>query len=411
MWGITHVSANVDRRMRALVDAFPSLHADVVALQEIWDTRDQQFICKWAARRGLPYSHYYRSGVFGSGLLILSRHPIVDVAFLRYRTMGRPEKLWESDYFGGKGVGWARLATPLGYIDVYNTHALAQYVPDDQDDYPGHRAAQMYELARFVNAKSARTPVIAMGDFNVRPDQLGYEIVTHIAHLTDVWTLVHPTAQVQGDEEEQDDEGEKFGGFTIDPQNPYSANEDPKRIDFTFIRGGAEVALRPLETELALTQIPNENLPYSDHYGILTTFEMVQTTPHTPVIPHDADFQRILEELQTLLLEKLEEAKLRRRLHRIGFVTGVAHYLASQFIGRMMEKRFPRFSRSMQVYSVFSIVSSSMVNAWLGLIVVPEEVSSLTAISEELAIQLQSLRWEQEHNLPIVNLDMPKEEV
>ncbi len=46
----------------------------------MWVLRDVQLVTRAAAEGGLAHSFHYQSGAIGSGLLLLSRHPIVDVS-------------------------------------------------------------------------------------------------------------------------------------------------------------------------------------------------------------------------------------------------------------------------------------------------------------------------------------------
>ena len=51
---------------------------DVVLLQEMWVAEDRQAVCRLAAKGGLLYAHHYAAGVLGGGLMLLSRHPILE---------------------------------------------------------------------------------------------------------------------------------------------------------------------------------------------------------------------------------------------------------------------------------------------------------------------------------------------
>jgi hypothetical protein len=55
-------------------------NADVVCLQEVWVEADVRLLQQAAAEGGLPHSFYYLSGAIGSGLLVLSRHRIVQAS-------------------------------------------------------------------------------------------------------------------------------------------------------------------------------------------------------------------------------------------------------------------------------------------------------------------------------------------
>lgn len=50
--------------------------------------------------------------------------------FHRYTASGSPVRVWEGDFYAGKGVGMACIASPGGHIHVYNTHTAANYGHD-----------------------------------------------------------------------------------------------------------------------------------------------------------------------------------------------------------------------------------------------------------------------------------------
>lgn len=58
---------------------------------------------------GLPFSFHFISGVIGSGLLIISRHPIVEAAYHPFSARGDPAAVHQGDWLAGKGAGWALL--------------------------------------------------------------------------------------------------------------------------------------------------------------------------------------------------------------------------------------------------------------------------------------------------------------
>lgn len=64
----------------------------------------------------------YRAA-FGSGLAILSRHPIVSMDTYQYRLTGTPVYVSQGDWIAGKGCGCVTISHPsLGLVDVWNTH-------------------------------------------------------------------------------------------------------------------------------------------------------------------------------------------------------------------------------------------------------------------------------------------------
>ena len=52
---------------------------DLVFLQEVWVRKDADLLQQQAAEGNLKYSHHFVAGLFGSGLITLSRFPMVEV--------------------------------------------------------------------------------------------------------------------------------------------------------------------------------------------------------------------------------------------------------------------------------------------------------------------------------------------
>ena len=75
-WGVPFFSRDRAARMRAIGRALAGMDVDVVGLQEVFYEKDRRLIARAAAEGGLLYSHYFQSGLMGSGLLTLSRYPI-----------------------------------------------------------------------------------------------------------------------------------------------------------------------------------------------------------------------------------------------------------------------------------------------------------------------------------------------
>ncbi len=124
-WGVPFFSRDRAARIRAIGRAIAAMDVDVIGLQEVFSAGDRKLLVEAAGRGGLVHSHYFQSGLMGSGLLTLSRYPIVDRSFLRFRLNGRPQDLVRVDYYAGKGVGRVRVLTPEGPVDVYNAHLIA----------------------------------------------------------------------------------------------------------------------------------------------------------------------------------------------------------------------------------------------------------------------------------------------
>ncbi|KXZ48237.1 hypothetical protein GPECTOR_29g18 [Gonium pectorale] len=233
---------------------------------------------------------HFRSGVFGSGLLTLSRHPITEAAFHQYTCAGDPASIHCGDYLAAKGVGWTRLSTPSGPLDVFNTHLHANYShkydkpqgqgpqgaaeegvpPPAVDDFAAFRMAQVLELARFVNSVSGRggsLGAVLGGDLNAAPHTLEAAVLRSLLpQLRDSW--------LEGREGSSGDPGHtcKAADNSFQPRR-----QVPERIDYVL------TSLKVSGCQLALKRTP-DGYSFSDHFAVHTRL----TLPDAPLPPPPA---------------------------------------------------------------------------------------------------------------------------
>lgn len=272
VWGIAFVSKNRSQRIEAIATALSSGRYDVVCLQEVWVVDDYEKI-KHATRSVLPYSHYFYSGVTGSGLCIFSRWPIEDIMFHQWPVNGYVHKIFHGDWFGGKGVGLCHISTNGIHINIYTTHLHAQYDAHD-DEYLAHRAVQAFDTAQFIRltADGAHLSVLA-GDLNTHPGNLCHQLIQHCAQLED--TFHKQPAENQ------------TGTFDCS-RNSYAVksnvmkNPNGERIDYILYRAGLNAQVDVLEYSMPLqSRVPEQEFSYSDHEGIAAT---IRVTPQSPEI-------------------------------------------------------------------------------------------------------------------------------
>lgn len=126
-------------------------------------------------------------------MIIMSRYPITETLYRKFVINGKPHKIHHGDYYAHKGVGLARILTPVGMIDVYNTHLHASYVdyikfkhlPNVFDEYLSHRVAQAFELAQFVRSTAHNPLAILAGDMNSIPSSVSIKCIKAITGFTD----------------------------------------------------------------------------------------------------------------------------------------------------------------------------------------------------------------------------------
>ncbi|GAA6009355.1 hypothetical protein JCM11491_004288 [Sporobolomyces phaffii] len=324
----------------------PALGYDVIALQELWVHSDFTLVADRAKAAGLVHSKFFFSGAIGSGLAILSRHPIHSSWITPYPLNGYPLHFIQGDFFAGKSVCGICIDVPrIGLVDVLNTH---MYAPGGEgDDVTGaHRVAQAWELARFTREKAERgRHVIVMGDFNSQPHSIIMKIIQSCGQLLDSFAETHPPPPSITSAQHRTlspIEVLHTHGITCDsPLNTYSApklkHKSPsdevilrggKRLDYILYRSptSSPAHLRATSTSLRLTEpIPSLAPPatsYSDHFALEATF--VLTTAFSSLAAPDADPDAVLvPALATLHAAYRANARL-SRTHLELFAVAVA---------------------------------------------------------------------------------------
>ncbi|GAA5878786.1 hypothetical protein JCM3774_005071 [Rhodotorula dairenensis] len=266
---------------------------DVIALQEVWVRADFDLIADRAKEAGMPHSRFFYSGAIGSGLGLISRHPIVSAFVSPYLLNGSPIPFVD-DWFAGKAVCGITVEVPggVGKVDVLNTHMFAP--GGEADNVQGaHRIAQAWDLARMAVEKAERgRHVIVMGDLNSQPHSIIMDIVRTHGALLDAFAETHPeppSITSAAHRALTPLEAMHAHGITCDsPLNTYSAPKLRKRSkgDEVLLRGGKRLdyvlyrspatsdwQLEPESTSLELTEpVPHLGVSYSDHFGLSATF-------------------------------------------------------------------------------------------------------------------------------------------
>ena len=378
-WGVPFAPDKA-ARMRNIGIEITRRNDDIIALQEVWDTHDLTPILEGAQANGISHYHHYPAGLIGSGLVILSRYPIVDVEFLPFRLQGTAETIYRGDYIARKGIAFARIQTPLTMVDVYNIHTVAQYHPDEQDEYRAHRAAQHYEAARFVTRQSPDgNPLIVLGDFNARPDQLSYRIFQTLSGMTDCYTALRP-----------DDKG-------LTHWTRWGHNQFPggRRIDYVFVRYGAQTSLIPVKTHFAFVTDQNGDAglysvngraTFSDHRGMVVEFEIRHNQKPANRSPKSSptEVRAVMAELSATLHAGLIAAATRKHNH--------AWHLQMTAVAALPLVGLSRFLGGWYRRLVLpGAVLYALVRGLFAYITVPAEIHRLEAITDEIDTVLKTL--------------------
>lgn len=253
---------NRPERMRGIARKLIELDPDLVALQEAFIKRNRKILYGELADSRLKYHVRFPSATLGNGLLILSAFPIAEAYFYRYTRAGKWWKVWEGDWWAGKGVGLARVRLPGGgCIDFYNTHAQA---PRRNNPYNvSVRASQMRELAAFINASRCKTaPAFLAGDLNTTPKNGDYQRLRQEAGLVRVMDLPSHIDHV----------------FAAD--SPHYRFQVLGTVEISGRIQGSEAAVflvKPPTWEEFKKMVlrPAEQTPLSDHPGYMTTVRVL----------------------------------------------------------------------------------------------------------------------------------------
>lgn len=151
---------------------------DIVVLNEAFTHKSELLAqSKYPYVMTLPRKSYF--DLFDSGLVLLSRHPIVTVETEHYQRRSKWDRL------ASKGIIFCRIRLPNGNeIDVYGTHMQA----GSSDREQAAREQQTRQLGEFILRHSGEVRrVVVAGDMNMgpanHPDMNGYSV--HYASLLD----------------------------------------------------------------------------------------------------------------------------------------------------------------------------------------------------------------------------------
>jgi endonuclease/exonuclease/phosphatase family metal-dependent hydrolase len=193
VWGVPHITPNRAERIAAIAEQLAKLDADFVALQEVWLREDADVLGAALERVGLPHQRFFGPGIVGrngSGLWIASRYPYDDVEFVPFVVGHKMFIPWHVDWMAQKGIALARVKTPLGIVQVANTHLQAAYSVAEYTNVKVAQALQIGALLRPQNAPllpesagAAASPLILMGDLNARAHSLPFQVMTERAAL------------------------------------------------------------------------------------------------------------------------------------------------------------------------------------------------------------------------------------
>jgi len=316
-WGLPFgLARDLPRRTEALGATFAESGADVIALQEVWTARARSHLVAAAAEAGYGHAFFVDRPRGNAGLVVLSRWPFTRGEAAHFRVRGRAERVHHGDFWAGKGWLDLGLDTPAGPVRLVDTHLHAAYGDGSEpDEYTGERMAQVVELAHTLRDRA--WPLVAVGDFNMLEGSEEYAVWRSLAGVTDVAAALDARrVTVQG------------GHLYV---NDHS---DDQRIDYAFLRDGAEARLRPVAIERVFDEpidLGGREGRYSDHHGLRIDLEIEAGASNAPEAASDPSDP---EQAIGLARRRLEEAAERTEA-RAGRQTtaGIAGLVVSSAAG------------------------------------------------------------------------------
>ena len=252
----------VAERMAALPDALDDIDADVVCLQEVFRRPHRAFIAERMRRRYRHSVGLRHPGLpLGSGLMILSRHPISSAGPKEYRSALFEERLAIRMGY----LGCVTELPDLGPFRLINTHLVACGLGTDPEGRRGEtcRSLEIGELLREASPVDGMPTIIA-GDFNCGPhtsaENFGQILAGGFVDLA--------ASSGAGD------------AMSWDPGNPLVTGKNlalpRQRIDHILLHQADFDRWRPASVRIVLDEcrvatVAGTRVPVSDHYGLLTT--------------------------------------------------------------------------------------------------------------------------------------------
>lgn len=291
MWGVSlplgidwadHIDARFDRLRDHLRENREGL--DVVLLQELWKRSARRRLLEDpAVQARFPYRIDVDEQHGGSGLAVLSRHPIAQqrTRFHRFERCGAWWKVHEGDCLGRKGLLLFQIEVGATRVWLANTHTIACYPEGsrtecDQTDPNGrYRWDQIHAIRDFVAGVAGPEPVIVGGDFNFTRTSRYYAAQVDPARRAAL--------------QREDDFADSLARHApdrawVDVTEP---GAPPGRLDYLWVRPGdaftwmAVEPAAPILTERVRVE-DGGRVPLSDHPAIAATFCRVRRGEQPP---------------------------------------------------------------------------------------------------------------------------------
>ncbi|NXU10290.1 NSMA phosphodiesterase, partial [Pardalotus punctatus] len=264
-WAIRYLSKRRQERVRLIGDTLRREGFDLALLQEVWSEQDYSDL-RVKLAGCYPFSHYFRSGVIGSGLCVFSRFPILDTLLYQYSLNGYPYMLQHGDWFCGKSVAGIGVGITAPLLSL-SLQLHAEYCRE-KDAYLPHRLVQAWELAQFIRHTSKAADVVLLGgDLNMHPEDVGIRLLRGWTGLRDAFA------------EATHFEGCK-NGCTLVPDNCFTNSSELLpfplgiRIDYILYKAISSFTVKCEELKTTMGPAPGTDIPFSDHEAVMATLHI-----------------------------------------------------------------------------------------------------------------------------------------
>ncbi|XP_068774084.1 sphingomyelin phosphodiesterase 2 isoform X2 [Struthio camelus] len=387
-WAIRYLSKRRQERVQLIGDTLCQEGFDLVLLQEVWSEQDYG-VLKEKLGGCYPFSHYFRSGVIGSGLCIFSRFPILDTFLYQYSLNGYPYMLQHGDWFCGKSVGLVVIKISGIIFNIYVTHLHAEYCRE-KDAYLPHRVVQAWELAQFIRHTSKAADVVLLGgDLNMHPEDVGIRLLRGWTGLRDAFA---EAKRFEGCED----------GCTLVPDNCFTAKTEllpfPPgiRIDYILYKAASRFAVKCEELRTTTGTAPGKDIPYSDHEAVMATLRVRRQsrTPGPALGTAGPALADVVNEARTEVRVGLHAA--RRQRYSSGRMAALALLLLllqaaaglGSLAGWTAGQPFPKLSFSLLAFlAVGALLLATVLHLFHTM-----EVKMLQGTEEEMRLALRALQ-------------------
>jgi endonuclease/exonuclease/phosphatase family metal-dependent hydrolase len=255
------ISAHIDERLTAAPALIETLAPDIIALQEVYDRRDQGFLASKLSRSyPFAFTASAQLSLYGNGLMFLSKLPIRSGRFVPFRGGGPSARwLWEPGFLLAE-IG-AEGAPALGFINV---HLVANEPLTRLNATPTHKRRSREIRSLIALGRGERA--ILVGDFNTSP-VIAPEIYVALMEAGYRDTFVATNGACETPTWDSTNLLNRIGVHRREPS---------QRIDHVFVPNSlrAKVAAEAASIVLREPCIELHNgqrCTLSDHYGLLVT--------------------------------------------------------------------------------------------------------------------------------------------